>query len=260
MTRCWTGRSRSQGGPTDVLTIPASSPAVDSVPQCFIGIDQRGYTRNTTLAPCDAGAYEQSGTAPDGGQQPPPVPTPTPVPPAPTPTPTPAPPPVANRSVAVEPEGTVLIKRNGKFVPLGDGVVTNGSEIDTKKGEVTITTSQGEKATFFDGIFKVSQTGGVTTLTLSEALDCKKAKAAANAAAKKPKSRKLWGDGKGKFRTKGAYSAATIRGTKWLVTDTCTTTTTRVTTGTVQVQDFARPGKKILVRKGKPYVAKAKKR
>jgi hypothetical protein len=28
---------------------------------------------------------------------------------------------------------------------------------------------------------------------------------------KKPKSRKLWGDGKGKFRTKGSYSAATVR-------------------------------------------------
>ncbi len=173
---------------------------------------------------------------------------------------TPAPPPVANRSVAVEPEGTVLIKRNGKFVPLGDGVVTNGSEIDTKKGEVTITTSQGEKATFFDGIFKVSQTGGVTTLTLSEALDCKKAKGGGKRRPRSPRRRKLWGDGKGKFRTKGAYSAATIRGTKWLVTDTCTTTTTRVTEGAVQVQDFARPGKKILVRKGKPYVAKAKKR
>jgi hypothetical protein len=161
----------------------------------------------------------------------------------------------------VDSEGTVLIKRNGKFVPLGDGVVTNGSEIDAKKGEVTITTSQGDKATFFDGIFKVSQTRNVTTLTLSEPLDCKKANGSkAGASAKKPKSRKLWGDGKGKFRTKGAYSAATIRGTKWLTTDTCTTTTTRVTVGAVQVQDFAKPGKKILVRKGKPYVARAKKR
>ena len=48
---------------------------------------------------------------------------------------------------------------------------------------------------------------------------------------KKPKTRKLWGDGKGKFRTKGRYSAATVRGTKWLVTDGCRYTRTRVTAG-----------------------------
>ena len=28
---------------------------------------------------------------------------------------------------------------------------------------------------------------------------------------------KLWGSGKGKFRTTGKYSAATVRGTIWLV-------------------------------------------
>jgi hypothetical protein len=137
-------------------------------------------------------------------------------------------------------------------------VITNGSEIDTRKGRVSITTSTpGEKADFFDGIFKVSQTGGVTTLTLTEKLDCTKKSGAARASAKKPKTRKLWGDGKGKFRTKGTYSAATVRGTKWLVTDACTTTTTKVTEGTVDVRDLVRK-KTVLVRKGKPYVARAK--
>ena len=48
-------------------------------------------------------------------------------------------------------------------------------------------------------------------------------------AATKPKSRKLWGDGKGKFRTRGQYAAATVRGTKWLVQDSCSGTLTRVT-------------------------------
>ena len=95
---------------------------------------------------------------------------------------------------------------------------------------------------------------GVVVLTLSEKLDCSKK---AHAAAKKPKTRKLWGDGKGKFRTKGAYSAATIRGTKWLVTDTCTTTTTKVTQGTVTVQDLVKKKTKV-VRAGKSYVARAK--
>jgi hypothetical protein len=189
-----------------------------------------------------------------------PTQTPTPVPTA-TPTPTPSPEPVRNKSVAVDPQGTVLVKDpSGRFVPLKDGVVPNGSQSDAKGGKVTITTSSGEQATFSEGRFKIGQTGGITTATLSEPLDCKTAKKGnASAAAKKPKTRKLWGDGKGKFRTKGSYSAATVRGTKWLVQDTCTTTLTRVVQGVVQVEDFVTHKKKTL-RKGKTYTARAKKK
>ncbi|HEY6890948.1 MAG TPA: hypothetical protein VI300_24305, partial [Solirubrobacter sp.] len=60
-----------------------------------------------------------------------------------------------------------------------------------------------------------------------------------------------------KFRTKGQYSAATIRGTKWLVQDTCTTTLTRVALGVVAVEDFAKR-KTILVSQGKRYTARPK--
>ena len=74
----------------------------------------------------------------------------------------------------------------------------------------------------------------------------------ARGAEKKPKSRKLWGDGKGKFRTKGKYSAATVRGTKWLVQDTCTSTLTRVTQGVVSVRDNVKR-KTITLRAGKSY-------
>ena len=96
---------------------------------------------------------------------------------------------MANTSVAAEEvKGTVLIKVNGKFVPFEQDVIKNGSELDTRKGTVEITTSDGEKAQFFDGIFKISQTAKLTTLTLTEALDCS-AKSNARAAAKKPKSR-----------------------------------------------------------------------
>ena len=55
----------------------------------------------------------------------------------------------------------------------------------------------------------------------------------ASAAAKKVKKRRLWGDGKGKFRTKGKHSAATVVGTKWLVEDRCDSTLTRVVRGKV---------------------------
>ena len=70
----------------------------------------------------------------------------------------------------------------------------------------------------------------LTDLTLTEALaPCKRS--GARASAKKPKSRKLWGQGSGKFRTVGHYSAATVRGTRWLVQDSCSGTLTRVTQG-----------------------------
>ena len=72
-------------------------------------------------------------------------------------------------------------------------------------------------ADFYDGIFKIGQTKGakpITTLKLVEKLSCPK-RGKASAAAKK-KKRKLWGDGKGRFRTEGSYSSATVRGTRWL--------------------------------------------
>ena len=130
-----------------------------------------------------------------------------------------------------------------------------GSEVDTKKGEVEITaiTKPGQppaKAKFFDGIFKLTQSRDTIDLTLTEKLaPCKKSKKA-KASATKPKTRKLWGDGKGKFRTKGTYSAATVRGTKWLTQDSLRGTLTRVTSGTVSVRDIVRK-KTVLVRKGK---------
>jgi hypothetical protein len=176
--------------------------------------------------------------------------------PTPTPTASPTPTPVADRSVAAVPTGVVTIKVGGRFVPFAGGVVPNGSELDAKRGRVTITTSAGETATFSQGRFKVSQRGGITTATLSEPLNCSKRSLLA---AKKPKTRKLWGNGKGKFRTKGTYSAATVRGTEWLVQDTCTTTLTRVRQGVVSVRDEVLRKTKTL-RKGKSYVARAKKK
>lgn len=189
--------------------------------------------------------------------QPPPPPTPTP--PVATPTP------VAGTSVNAEPvKGTVKVKlpRTNRYVDLKQaGLLPVGTTVDTRKGTIEITAAgQGGKAKFFDGIFRISQTKGarpLTTLTLTEALSCPKGKKATSAAAKK-KSRKLWGDGKGSFRTAGKYSAATVRGTKWLVTDYCDRTVTKVTQGSVRVRDNVKKINKV-VRKGKSYTARAKK-
>ena len=76
-------------------------------------------------------------------------------------------------------------------------------------------------------------------------------------AAAKKKKRRLWGDGSGRFRTKGKHSAATVVGTRWLVEDRCTSTLTRVVRGRVSVRDFVKK-KTVIVRAGKKYVARAR--
>ncbi len=123
-----------------------------------------------------------------------------------------------------------------------------GTSIDTRAGRVTITAAQGKGRTastdFFESLFTLTQTKGskpLTTLTLTEKLGCARAGHAA-VAARKPKSRKLWGDGSGAFPTRGQYSAATVRGTKWLVQDSWTSTLTRVTRGVVSVRDEVSTG------------------
>jgi hypothetical protein len=197
------------------------------------------------------------------------TPTPPPAPPVATPTVTPAPvaPPVAGRSVNATPvEGKVKVKLPGsrKYVDLSQAAnLPVGTTVDTRDGKVTIVAAgKGGQADFFDGIFKISQTKGsrpLTTLRLSETLSCPRKGKAASAAARKTKTRKLWGDGKGRFRTSGKYAAATVRGTKWLVTDYCDRTKVRVTQGVVSVRDNVRK-RTVTVRKGKPYTARAKRR
>ena len=260
-----------QGGHTPVLTIPATSPAKRLDGACETGNDQRNAPRNVGAA-CDAGAFEQGATAPPLSEQfvfptptasPTPPPTPTPVV---TPTPTPTPTPVPGKTVVVAPvKGKVLVKKPGtnQFVEVdGTQGIPLGSTIDTTHGTIQLTSQQTvngkpQTAIFFDGLFKITQTKKTTDLTLNQPLaTCrKKGRAAAAAAKKKPKTRKLWGSGHGSFRTKGQYSAATVRGTKWLVQDSCAGTLTRVTQGVVSVRDNVRH-KTILLKAGKRYLAR----
>ena len=90
------------------------------------------------------------------------------------------------------------------------------------------------QAVFYGGIFKLGQTKAktpVTVLSLVEKLTGCKATGKASIAKKKVRKRRLWGDGKGRFQTKGKHSAATVVGTKWLVEDRCTSTLTKVARG-----------------------------
>jgi hypothetical protein len=195
-----------------------------------------------------------------------PAPTPTPPPaPSPSPTPTPAPSPEPTPTfhqsvVAGVVSGTVRFRKPGSrsFVTLtADQALPLGSTLDTRHGVMTLSSvprpgGAVQTTKFYAGLFRVTQPGGVTQLELTERLaPCGRA----SAAAKKPKTRRLWGDGGGSFRTKGQYSSATVRGTKWLVQDSCAGTLTKVVRGVVSVRDAVRH-KTVILRAGKRYLAR----
>ncbi len=109
--------------------------------------------------------------------------------------------------------------------------------VDARKGHVTLIAAADDAggtatAEFWAGIFRLTQSKGnapTTILTLVEKLRCPRAGNTIASATKK--KRRLWGDGSGKFRTKGKHSAATVVGTTWLVEDRCASTLTRVKRG-----------------------------
>jgi 6-phosphogluconolactonase (cycloisomerase 2 family) len=164
-----------------------------------------------------------------------------------------------------------------------------GSTVDARKGRVRVTgevdqrTHKQQAATFYEGIFKITQTKGrkpilVATLAGGTFKGCARGRSriaitravprsaragrvelvAKRAKHSKRKVRRLWGRGEGDFRTTGRRSSATVRGTWWLVEDRCDGTYTRVRQGRVDVRDF-RLRKTIKLRSGKRsmYLAKA---
>ena len=155
------------------------------------------------------------------------------------------------------------------FVPLtSPRQVRMGSIVDTRKGRVRMTISDGRgklhTAEFYEGMFKVVQRkkpGSVAALHLfgGSFKGCpraprKPARFSARRLSKKRSVRHLWGAGSGSFRTVGRYSSATLRGTTWLTDDRCNGTVTRVTQGRVAVRDFVRR-RTIVLRAPKRYLA-----
>ncbi|MEA2290002.1 MAG: hypothetical protein QOD55_1999 [Solirubrobacteraceae bacterium] len=197
---------------------------------------------------------------------------PVPVPAAPAAAAAPAPTPTLGKTVVVAPlGGTVKVKVPGAaeytVLGAGGGAVPTGATVDTRAGEVQLTTAlpggKTQAAQFHGGVFRVRQSaagGGTTDIDLrGPALQCSRGTARASAAAaakRKPPKRKLWGQDKGgRYRTHGANSVATVRGTKWVTTDTCSGTRTTVTEGAVSVRDLRRK-RSVLVRAGHSYVAR----
>jgi hypothetical protein len=171
----------------------------------------------------------------------------------------------------------VFIKSpSGAFVPVTGAIqIKTGTEIDALHGSLELVASVGknkkEHGIFGGAVFKVTQVGkgivkGYTTLAIVEnafkgapsyAL-CTTHKAAdPTATAASAKTLQLiHASAKGKFRTKGKYSAATVLGTKWTVADRCDGTLTHDITDSVSVSDFVHH-KTIIIHAGQSYLALA---
>ena len=159
------------------------------------------------------------------------------------------------------------------FVPITQvRQIPVGSLLDTRKGTIRLTSARNtagatQTADFAAGVFQVLQSRrraskGLTDLRLkgSSFRSCrarKSTKEASISRRSKRRIRRLRGNGRGRFRTRGRYSAATVRGTNWTTTDRCDGTLTQVKRGRVLVRDFRRR-RTIVVRAGKRYLARAK--
>jgi hypothetical protein len=165
--------------------------------------------------------------------------------------------------------GRVLVKEpgTGKFVELdGTTEIPVGSQVDTTRGVILLTSGLGGGRTnssqFYDGLFTIIQSrarNALMTLRMdggSFRACGRSSLSTLGADAKRKPVRRLWGNGKGRFQTRGRYSSATVRGTKWLVEDRCNGTLTRVLSGIVRVRDF-RARKNVNVRAGRSYLARA---
>jgi DNA-binding beta-propeller fold protein YncE len=200
-------------------------------------------------------------------------------PPAPPTLPGQAPRPDLGRSLLAEPvRGRVRVRLPGqdRFRRLEElEELPIGSTVDTRRGRVELTTVRDRRRTrlqrgiFYGGLFKVRQRARdryVTELLLQGLLSCpagkrSRARGAGEqvVASRRSRRRRLWGSGRGRFRSRGRYSSATVRGTRWLVEDHCRSTLTLVRSGTVVVRDFVRH-RRVVLRPGQRYVARARRR
>jgi hypothetical protein len=165
----------------------------------------------------------------------------------------PAPAPERGVAVVLEPtEGRVYVRPDGvrRYRRLHAAErLPVGTTVDAQDGGVRLVVASDEdggtsRAVFSEGKFTVTQaaTGDpVTTLKLTGPRLRDTCGAAQTASRKRKRVRRLWGDGHGSFRTEGHYSAATVRGTRWLTEDRCDGTVTRVVRGSVAVEDFTIP-------------------
>jgi hypothetical protein len=207
----------------------------------------------------------------------------------------PVPPPVLGKEVDAKPvSGVVLIKLPGGhsadatasavtkgqgFVPLSQArQLPVGTQVDARLGSLQLVAAatqsrKTQTAVLGGALFAVAQAGsgkdkGIATFSLLEDVfsGSPSQKSCSGHAGDGPAARiaisrrvlqTLRAKASGKFRTRGRYSAATVRGTQWDTTDRCDGTLTVVHRGTVRVTDFRRRVT-VAVHAGKSYLARAR--
>jgi hypothetical protein len=164
-------------------------------------------------------------------------------------------------------KGKVFFRMPGKVsTTLGNAmVVPNGTVIDATKGVVKVTvardsTNARDSADAWGTTFKAAQDApstGKATTTFTLTGDIAAPSKAARAARAAKKSRSLWVNGKGNFKTKAKRASAIVRGTYWVTTETASGSRVSVKRGLVAVRDFVQH-KTVLVSAGHSYTATPK--
>jgi hypothetical protein len=185
--------------------------------------------------------------------------------------------PVVGRSMGVKPlagDVKVRLPQSSGYVALSAaGSVPSGAIVDARAGTIVLRTAvdaagHTQAAQIRGAIFEVRQPKdgkGMTDLILrgGRPQGCPATGSAAMARAavaptakSKPRPSSLWArDDHGRFRSRGRNSAATVRGTEWITTETCAGTVTKVVKGAVDV--FDRHTKRtVRVRAGHSYLAR----
>ncbi|MGH2836958.1 MAG: hypothetical protein ACRDJY_01260 [Thermoleophilaceae bacterium] len=169
--------------------------------------------------------------------------------------------------VGIPSRGARASQKGVRFVPLEEArSIPIGSFLDTTKGTVALTTARNragktQSGRFSAGLFQVLQSRkrsarGLTELQLKGSTAGFKScgSGGARAALSRRTVRRLRANARGRYRTRGRHSAATVRGTTWTVADRCDGTLTSVKRGEVAVRDF-RLKKTIVLTVGKSYLA-----
>lgn len=168
------------------------------------------------------------------------------------------------------------------FIPLTEArQLPTGTQIDARQGAIRLVSaaSQPHKiqtGTFTGGLYGLAQdrgglTKGLTTLSLLEGLfpgapsfsSCTAKTADPSgpqgflASLSSKVLQTLHASAHGRFRTRGRYAAATVRGTAWTISDGCNGTLVTVQRHTVAVTDLVRHVT-VLVHAGHRYLAKAR--